>query len=155
MLVTQERHRIKNSLYLLEKGDQLWDIVHLELSLPYFFVNYEIDEGDVSIGQQAVLWQPHALLAFCDGIKDSKNKRLTGVSLLLPPYISDRHCWDMIALKEIWLASHKEQAKRFFIYVDEAGKRYADQDAGDVSDASLDKIETYFRVTPDQPRHPA
>lgn len=45
MLVTDERFKTKNPFYMLDKGETLWDIVQLELSQVYFFINYELKNG--------------------------------------------------------------------------------------------------------------
>lgn len=144
MLVTHERHHVKDLLYLLDRGEMLWDMVKLELSQVYFFVNYEVKESGRWMGRQAMLWQPFSFLALCSGIQDSSNQRMVGVSLLIPPHISANKHWEMLTLEEIWLASQNKQKQRFFVYLSNNGKRYAERSISDLSDDALVNIERFY-----------
>lgn len=144
MLVTHERHLVSNTPHMLEKGEQLWDVVELQLNVPYFFVNYDIEENAFRISQQALLWQPRTFFKFCAGMMDGGNQRIDNVSLLIPPALSECDRWEMIGLQAVLTATHKKKKTRFVIYVDERGKRYTESWIGDVSDDALENVEQHF-----------
>lgn len=146
MLVTDERFKTKNHLYMLEDRQTLWDIVHLELSQVYFFISYEIQENEVWISQHAMAWQMQTFMAMCNGIQDSEGKHITSVSLMIPPYGSKTGRWEMIALKAIWRASRKDSNQPFVVYMAENGTRYTDQ--SDTSNLTDDDIEIKERLFP-------
>lgn len=123
-------------------------MVQLELSQIYFFIDYEIEENEVWLGQHAVVWQIFTFMAVCSGVQDSPNKRIVSASLMIPPYISESGQWEMMALKEIWLASQKKKKGRFFVYLAENGKRYTEQSGiKDLSDSALEHVERYFPLS--------
>ena len=150
MLVTHGNYLLTDHLYMLDKGEQLWGRVDLELGGPYYFVNYEIEEAGMWIKQHSLLWLPQSFIAFCKFLAQNPRQNLSNVSLLMPPTISRSEHWHMISLQSIWMAGNRNGTKRFFIYIAEDGTRYAEHSAGDVSDEALVDIEQFYPLPPEK-----
>lgn len=141
MLVTHPRKLMQNHFYALDHGEMLWEMVDMQLSQHYYFVSFTLEEGEAWTGQHAILWQLHSVVGLCCVIQNSPKKELKQVSVLMPPYASESNQWEMTALKEIWMATHKKSQKELFVLVAKNGRRFTEDRTEDLSDNALEKIE--------------
>jgi hypothetical protein len=77
-----------------------WTWVEMALNLPYFLVEYQIDEGDGPIRTNIILSQIHDLNSVC-GISDAE-MTINIVSILCPDYISGKDGYQLEQCAEVW-----------------------------------------------------
>lgn len=106
-------------------GGHFWRRIHVELSIPYLFVSYQITDGKNCVGHSELFWEVDHLLNCCSYIATDQRIRISQIALISPSWMNSRDEWQMDTVREIWRAQSTQGP--IHQYLLSSGQRLADQ----------------------------
>ena len=134
MIITHEQDKMFGPALLLYPDTQMWRRAHIELAIPYFFLSYDIAQGESWIGHTELYWEVEQLLHCCRQIASVDQLRLAQIALISPSWMNKEDGWQMHTVHEIRRTQGQDHYPAATIYVTDSGQRFSDRPEGDIEE---------------------
>lgn len=104
MLMTVPNNEVKPFGLLQQSGMKVWRMVSMEMNIPYYLMVHQKLENSKWLTTQGLFWRLEDVLQMAETIKADTKRKLNRVFLLAPDWMAKGLSWQMMEIKEIWLA---------------------------------------------------
>ena len=143
MHMFQTFEHAKIFLPLSNPGESAWAYAELMINAPWFVVDCQITEDEISIRTSYILSNPLQL----NELRANQNVAIKGLYVVSPPHINSTESWkmDQVAQVSTGVASEEDYKMRIDIYELCNGNKYYSKDISCTED-NLEDIKLIFSV---------
>ncbi|RIX78814.1 hypothetical protein D3H34_15510 [Acidovorax cavernicola] len=121
MFVTMDSHEVRISSMLAGPGVRCWRAVKLNLSIPFFFPTWVVQEDDLEVPERALLIYESDFLDLFESVGPQSLRHLQ----YLAPMESDRDRWQIRDIRKIWSATSGDADQvEHLVLEDESGAQF-------------------------------
>jgi hypothetical protein len=121
MFLTMDSNEVRISSMLAGPGARCWRAVQLNLSIPFFFPTWVVQEDDLEVPERALLIYESDFLDLFDNVGPRSLRHLQ----YLAPMKSDPDRWQIRDIRKIWSATSADADRvRHLVLEDESGEQF-------------------------------
>lgn len=121
MFMTMDSHEVRISSMLAGPGARCWRAIQLNLSIPFFFPTWVVQEDDLEVPERALLIYESDFLDLFESVGPQSLRYLQ----YLAPMESDRDRWQIRDIRKIWSATSADADQvDLLVLEDESGAQF-------------------------------
>lgn len=125
MFMTMDSHEVRISSVLAGPGARCWRAIQLNLSIPFFFPTWVVQEDDLEVPERALLIYESDFLNLFESVGPQSLRHLQ----YLAPKESDPDRWEIRDIRKIWSATSADADQvELLVLEDESGAQFTHYD---------------------------